>query len=207
MSLGGKYNSQPEWLVVGLGNPGVRYATTRHNIGWMVCDELVKQHKGEWRKGRGDWNEAMLSIHNTTVAVLLPTTYMNNSGEAVAEAHRLFRVPSFHTLVVVDEYNFPVGKIHLKGQGSDGGHNGVASVIHELNTREFWRLRCGIDRNFGAGGLVEYVLSPFAPSEEPAVAHMLHNAVHAIQAIVAHGAQRAMTMVNRLPSKTESDGA
>lgn len=199
-------NHQPEWLIVGLGNPGSRYAFTRHNIGWLVCEELVRKHSATWVTGRGEWRQATIAIGNTTVVVLLPTTYMNNSGKAVAEAQRLFRVPSHKVLVIVDEYNFPVGKIHLKGQGSDGGHNGVASVINEIETKEFWRLRCGIDRNFSPGGLVEYVLSPFAPEEEPSCTRMIGDAIHALHAVVEHGAQRAMTMVNTPINKTEANG-
>lgn len=184
------------WLVVGLGNPGERYAATRHNIGWMVCDAFVRQSGGTFTPGQGLWSESFVRVGRENVAVILPVTYMNKSGEAAAEAQRLFRVLPEHIVVVVDEYNFPVGKIHLKGQGSDGGHNGVASMIDSLGTEKFWRLRCGIDRNFGPGGLVDYVLAPFAPDEEPARDKMITDATAALKEIVALGARRAMNNVN-----------
>lgn len=184
------------WLVVGLGNPGERYAATRHNIGWMVCDAFVRQNGGTFTPGQGLWSESFVRVGRENVAVILPVTYMNKSGEAAAEAQRLFRVLPEHIVVVVDEYNFPVGKIHLKGQGSDGGHNGVASMIDSLGTEKFWRLRCGIDRNFGPGGLVDYVLAPFASDEEPARDKMITDATAALKEIVALGARRAMNNVN-----------
>lgn len=184
------------WLVVGLGNPGERYAATRHNIGWMVCDAFVRQSGGAFTPGQGLWFESFVRVGRENVAVILPVTYMNKSGEAAAEAQRLFRVLPEHIVTVVDEYNFPVGKIHLKGQGSDGGHNGVTSMIDSLGTEKFWRLRCGIDRNFGPGGLVDYVLAPFAPDEEPARDKMITDAAAALKEIVALGARRAMNNVN-----------
>jgi len=112
-------------------------------------------------------------------------------------------------LVVVDEYNFPVGKIHLKSSGSDGGHNGVASVIAETGTQAFWRLRCGIARNFGPGGLVDYVLAPFAPDEEPQRDAMISAAADAIKDIVLIGPARAMSAINSRPVPTNApdDGA
>lgn len=194
------------WLVVGLGNPGERYAATRHNIGWMVCDAFVRQSGGTFTPGQGLWFESFVRVGRENVAVILPVTYMNKSGEAAAEAQRLFRVLPEHIVVVVDEYNFPVGKIHLKGQGSDGGHNGVASMIDSLGTEKFWRLRCGIDRNFGPGGLVDYVLAPFAPDEEPARDRMIADATAALKEIVALGARRAMNNVNlRSPAASGSE--
>lgn len=185
-----------DWLIVGLGNPGAGYAATRHNIGWMVCEALCRRYSGRFVQGAGAWMEAVLDLGPATLLVILPTTFMNRSGKAVAEAQRLFRVPPERTLVVVDEYNFPVGRIHLKSQGSDGGHNGVASVIAELGTREFWRLRCGIDRDFGPGGLVDYVLSPFGPHETEARDAMIEAAVDAVKNVALIGPQRAMTAVN-----------
>lgn len=188
-----------DWLVVGLGNPGVQYAATRHNIGWMVCEALCSRYKVQLQQGAGQWLEALVSLGPATALVVLPTTYMNRSGKAVAEAQRLFRIPTERVVVVVDEYNFPVGKVHLKSQGSDGGHNGVASVIAETGTPAFWRLRCGIDRNFGPGGLVDYVLAPFAPAEEQLRDAMIEAAVEAIKDIALMGPQRAMTAVNSRP--------
>ena len=202
-----KERKKPDWLVVGLGNPGPAYAATRHNIGWMVCEALCRRYNAQLRQGDGQWLEAFVDLGPATVLVLLPTTYMNRSGKAVAEAQRLFRIPAERVIVVVDEYNFPVGKIHLKAQGSDGGHNGVASVIAETGTPAFWRLRCGIDRNFGPGGLVDYVLAPFAPAEQPQRDAMIDAAADAVKDVVLMGPQRAMSAINSrpLPAGTAAD--
>ena len=105
-------------------------------------------------------------------------------------------------IVVVDEYNFPTGRINLRPSGSDGGHNGLTSVIEELRTPNFWRLRCGIDRNFGPGGLVDYVLGTFPPEEHALRDQMIIDACRALDEITKHGPQRAMKAINSLPEAT-----
>ncbi len=199
-----KAGKKPDWLIVGLGNPGLAYAYTRHNIGWMVCAALCSRYKVELQQGEGQWVEALIDLGPATVLVILPVTYMNRSGKAVADVQRLFRIPAERVVVVVDEYNFPVGKVHLKAQGSDGGHNGVASVIAETGTPSFWRLRCGIDRNFGPGGLVDYVLAPFAPEEESRRNAMIEAAVDAIKDVALIGPQRAMSAINSRPLPSDT---
>ncbi len=201
-----KAKKTPDWLVVGLGNPGPAYAPTRHNVGWMVCEALCQRYNVQFQQGDGQWLESLVDLGPKTALVLLPTTYMNRSGKAVAEAQRLFRIPAERVAVVVDEYNFPVGKVHLKAQGSDGGHNGVASVIAETGTPAFWRLRCGIDRNFGPGGLVDYVLAPFAPEEEQQRNAMVEAAADAIKDMILIGPQRAMSAINSRPLPTTAAG-
>lgn len=194
-----KAKKKPDWLIVGLGNPGADYAATRHNVGWMVCQELFQRFDVEPELGEGPWLEAVVDFGPAAALVLLPLTYMNRSGKAVAMAQRLFRIPSERVVVVVDEYNFPVGKVHVKSQGSDGGHNGVASVIAETGTEAFWRLRCGIDRKFGPGGLVSYVLAPFGADEEPLRDLMVKAAADALKELVLIGPQRAMSAINSRP--------
>lgn len=185
-----------DWLFVGLGNPGRRYAETRHNIGWMVCEAYAAHRKTEFSPGKGSWFQAFARRKNSWAAIVLPTTYMNNSGEAVAAVQRLFCVPPERTVVVVDEYNFPTGKIQLKPGGSDGGHNGLASVIGTTGTRDFLRLRCGIAKNFERGELVDYVLSPFADAEHEARDTMIRRGVQALDALLLQGEQRAMSAIN-----------
>lgn len=185
-----------DWLIVGLGNIGERYAATRHNIGFMVAQALCRKYGTDFRAGKGAWFEAQCRIGGSLVLVILPTTYMNNSGKAARHACTLYNVPPERVIAVVDEYNFPVGRIHLKNSGSDGGHNGISSMIAELQTDKFLRLRCGIDRKFGAGELVEYVLKPFDESEIAARDSMIANAVSAIEFIMQSGTARAMQIVN-----------
>jgi PTH1 family peptidyl-tRNA hydrolase len=189
-----------DWLVVGLGNVGERYAATRHNIGFMVAQELCRKQGVAFQAGKGAWIEAQCRIGGASVLVILPTTYMNNSGKAARQACTLYKVPPERVIAIVDEYNFPVGRIHIKNSGSDGGHNGIASMIAELQTDKFLRLRCGIDRKFGAGELVEYVLKPFDESEIVARDAMIAHAVSAIETVMLSGAARAMQIVNAQPT-------
>ncbi len=185
-----------EWLIVGLGNPGPEYAETRHNIGWMVVQALVERYGGTWRNGRGPWREARISVGGHPVLAILPLTYMNRSGEAVRAVQLRTGIPHERIVVVLDELNFPLGRVHLKATGSDGGHNGMASVIEQLGTRAILRLRCGIGRAFPPGGMVQHVLSPFAPEELPERDRMIERAVKALEYLIEHGPSRAMSVVN-----------
>lgn len=187
---------KPQWLIVGLGNPGEEYALTRHNIGWMVVQELVRRHGGTWQHGAGPWLEASLRVAATPILAALPLTYMNRSGEAVRALQRQTGLPSERIVIVLDEINFPLGRLHLKATGSDGGHNGMASVLHHLGTRAVLRLRCGIGRNFPPGGMVQYVLSPFDPQEVPERDAMIERAVTALEYLIRYGPERAMSQIN-----------
>lgn len=191
-----------QWLVIGLGNPGERYERTRHNVGFMVADFLVKNHRAEFKEQRSDpaWFEARYTYERESITVLKPLTFMNLSGTAVRKKANFLGIAPGRCIVITDEYNFPVGRIHLRKGGSDGGHNGLTSIIQELNTTEFWRLRCGIGREFGPGGLVDYVLSPFPEAEQVLLGQAVHAAAEAIDTIVRVGAERAMQIVNRVAS-------
>lgn len=188
-----------QWLIVGLGNPGGQYADTRHNVGFMVADFLGKNHRAAWKERPSEpaWLETRYTHEGEGVTVLKPLTFMNLSGIAVRKKVDQLGISPGRCVVVADEYNFPLGRIHLRKGGSDGGHNGLTSVIKELNTTEFWRLRCGIGREFGPGGLVDYVLSPFPESEHHLLRQAIVRAADAVDAIIKHGAERVMQAVNR----------
>ncbi len=180
-------------IIAGLGNPGEEYAATRHNVGFMVVDAFVKKHGGAWKTESGLYSESNLRYASKNVSVIKPLTYMNESGRAIRKAMAVHGTKPQDVVVVVDEFNFPVGRVHLRSGGSDGGHNGVASVIKELGTPHFWRLRLGIDRDFGPGQLVDYVLSPFPSEKLDAVRSMLDTAVVTLEAIVRLGPAAART--------------
>lgn len=186
-----------EYLVVALGNPGAKYSATRHNIGWMVADAFTG--KRSWLSERRPvaLECCTMSISGTTLHILKPFTYMNLSGEAARLMAERLKLPAERIIVVVDEYNFPVGRVHLRLGGSDGGHNGLTSMIEELGTDKFWRLRCGIDRKFGPGELVDYVLAPFGVDEIEARNTMISSAVEALRLIASVGPEKAMQTVNR----------
>ena len=185
-----------EWLIVCLGNPGSQYSGNRHNIGWMVAAELCSKYKKPLMKSFTKSYNVSLRIAGQLALVIIPTTYMNASGEAVTEVIESFDIPSERIIVVCDEYNFSLGKVHIRQGGSDGGHNGVASVIEELGTEEFFRLRCGIGKNFPQGGMVDYVLSDFLDGEIEEKNIMVKNAVDGIEYLIQHGKTKAMTDVN-----------
>jgi PTH1 family peptidyl-tRNA hydrolase len=183
-------------MFVGLGNPGSEYATTRHNIGFMVVDAFVAAAEVTWTNGSSLYDEARMRYAGIEVVVLKPLTYMNLSGKAVAKRSRELGISPTRVVVITDEYNFPVGKLHLKQGGSSGGHNGIASVIEELETANFWRLRCGIDRKFGPGELVDYVLAPFDASQSDELGRMIERGCEAIRQVAKVGPALAMQKVN-----------
>ena len=189
-------STEPEFLIVGLGNPGEKYDQTRHNIGWMVLAELCKKYGVQTRKVNADYRAADITVYGKCLRLVQPTTYMNNSGRAVKQALASARLTAEQAVVIVDEYNFPVGKVHVKVGGSDGGHNGISSIIEEAGTDRFIRLRCGIGNRFGAGGLVDYVLSRFETEETEARNAMIAKAVQAIERIAEVNFSRAMSDVN-----------
>ena len=185
-----------DWLVVGLGNPGSRYEQTRHNIGWMVVHSLCEKSGKPLRASSSIYLLSNFKIAGVDVAVAAPTTFMNASGEAVVKLSKKLGLPADKIVVIADEYNFELGKIHLRLDGSDGGHNGLASVIDELGTMDFYRLRCGIGRNFPAGGMVDYVLSDFLTEDQEMRSLMVARAVDAIEYLIRNGSERAMSAIN-----------
>ncbi|MGQ9818913.1 MAG: aminoacyl-tRNA hydrolase [Candidatus Kapaibacteriales bacterium] len=185
-----------DYLIVGLGNPAKEYFETRHNIGWMVAYALCNKHNVEITKVSKYYLLATIMLSDKNNKVIFPLTYMNNSGLAVRKASERFNVPIERIIIVCDEYNFPLGRLHLKDSGGDGGHNGIASIIEYLKQNNFMRLRCGISRNFGEGQLVEYVLSAFKPEEIAARDKMIYQATEAIEYIIKFGKRRAMSDIN-----------
>jgi peptidyl-tRNA hydrolase, PTH1 family len=185
-----------DWLVCGLGNPGKIYSGNRHNIGWMVLTALCEKYKKKFKALENVCYHAVLNIDSYTILTILPTTFMNNSGEAIYTISNKYSIPITQIIVVCDEYNFPLGKIHLRQGGNDGGHNGIKSIIETLDSNEFFRLRCGIGKNFPQGGMIEYVLSDFKKEEMPERDIMLTHAVDSIVHLIRVGKTRAMTEIN-----------
>ncbi|MDQ1265700.1 MAG: peptidyl-tRNA hydrolase, family [Bacteroidota bacterium] len=188
--------AENHWLIAGLGNPERKYLTTRHNIGWMVAAALCEKHRTDILQKKKYYFKGEIKLRDERVLVILPITYMNNSGFAVAAAAKLYQIPPERIVAIFDEYNFPVGKIHLRKSGGDGGHNGLSSVIEHLCSAEFYRLRCGIGRNFDDGELVDYVLSDFFPDEITGRDEMIRNSVEAIEYLILNNPAKAMSMVN-----------
>ncbi len=154
-------------LVAGLGNPGPEHAGDRHNVGWMVVDELARRHGGSFKgKFRGRLSE--LRIGAARVALLQPETYMNDSGSSIQAAVRFFKVPLDGLLVVHDDVDLPAGRLQARLGGGLAGHNGLRSIAQRLGSADFLRLRVGVGRpeRGDRRPVADYVLSPFAPEDD-----------------------------------------
>lgn len=198
----GSQSMQPshvDYILCFLGNPGAEYHETRHNIGFMVGDRFLTRRQVSWIHHHPQYDMAEITYARKVCLAIKPLTYMNLSGQAVRKVMNAHHLQPNQVIVVVDEYNFAVGRLNLRSGGSSGGHNGIANIHEELKSPNFWRLRCGIDRNFGPGGLVPYVLSPFPTEEREAVHSMVEGACDALETIIKHGPARAMNTVNRVP--------
>ncbi len=191
-----RQGSSLDLLVVGLGNPGREYARNRHNVGWMVADELARRHDGAWRgKFSGQLSEIRLEGHK--VALLKPETFMNDSGTSVGAAARFYKVDPAAVLVVHDEGDFDLGRLQLRLGGGSGGHNGLRSIAQHLRTQDFLRLRVGVGRP-GRGDprpLADYVLADFTPEDDAEA--LVARAADAVETLDADGIDRAQVAVNR----------
>jgi peptidyl-tRNA hydrolase, PTH1 family len=183
-------------LVAGLGNPGREYARNRHNVGWLVVDELARRHGGSWR-GKFSGQLAEIRIDGHKVALLKPETYMNDSGRSVQAALQFFKLEPDAVLVVHDESDLDAGRLQARRGGGLAGHNGLRSIAQHLGTPEFMRLRVGIGRP-GRGDprpLADYVLSDFEPHDDPET--LVARAADAVETLVAEGVERTQLQVNR----------
>jgi PTH1 family peptidyl-tRNA hydrolase len=191
-----RQGSSLDLLVVGLGNPGREYARNRHNVGWMVVDELARRHGGSWKsKFSGQLAEIRLDGHK--LALLKPETYMNESGRSVSGAARFFKLEPGEVLVVHDEGDFDLGRLELKAGGGFGGHNGLRSTAQHLGTPDFLRLRIGVGRpeRGDPRPLADYVLSDFEPHDD--AESLIARAADAIEQLDAEGLSRTQASVNR----------
>lgn len=185
-----------KYLIVGLGNPGREYENTRHNIGFMAIDALVKRHNlGTPRKDRKSL------IHEGTIAgqsviVIKPQTYMNLSGEAVRPLLDFYKIPTTHLIVLHDDMDIPLGTLRLRQTGSAGGQNGVKSIIQHLGTQEFARIRIGIGRPPGKMQATDYVLNPFRGDDAILAQEVIDTAANAVETWLRDGMTPAMNRFN-----------
>ena len=173
--------------ILGLGNPGRRYSLNRHNFGSMVIDRLAFLKKEEFIRGPGPFLYCRLQFDNSNVLVCKSTTYMNNVGRAAKAVGDLFGIAAMEMLVVSDDCNLPLGKIRYRPDGSDGGHNGLASIIDYLQSRDFPRLRLGIGMNPAGVPLEDYVLDDFAEDEQRIVDRAISTATELITDLARDG--------------------
>jgi PTH1 family peptidyl-tRNA hydrolase len=179
------------WLVVGLGNPGDKYSSTRHNIGFMVADELANRFKGKFssHKYRALVSEVRLGVGSEAPKLIIvkPSTYMNDSGNAVAPLAKYFNTAPQQIIAIHDELDIPFNAIRVKLGGGDNGHNGLKSLTQSLSTPEYFRIRVGIGRPTTPQDTADYVLDNFSKAERSVVPDLALRACDAIESLVTKG--------------------
>ncbi|MBI2339440.1 MAG: aminoacyl-tRNA hydrolase [Deltaproteobacteria bacterium] len=184
-------------IIVGLGNPGEEYEATRHNIGFLVVERLCGALNGRFKKSRLREEAVITDLGGAKTILVKPLTFMNLSGQAVGEVLRYYRCDPEALLVAHDDLDLDLGRIKFSRGSSSGGHNGIASIIDALGTREFCRLRIGIGRPKAGGGPVDYVLSPFARGERKEVEKVVGVSAEAAMDFLKKGIQAVMNRYNK----------
>ena len=189
-------------VIVGLGNPGREYANTRHNLGFMVVDELGRRAGATSGKSRFKADLLETTVQGLRLVMVKPQTFMNLSGHAVRETLQWYKVPKTNVLVIVDDLDLPFGTIRLRGNGSHGGHNGLRSIFEQLGSNDVPRLRIGIGR--GHGVAVTQVLSRFSPEEETELSGVIAAAADCATVWLTEGLIPAMNRCNAKPIESKS---
>ncbi|MCR8561834.1 aminoacyl-tRNA hydrolase [Mucilaginibacter sp. BJC16-A38] len=185
-----------KYLIVGLGNIGPEYADTRHNIGFMVLDELAKQENAKFYNMRLAYYTEV--THKArTLYLIKPTTFMNNSGKALNHWMKELKIPIENVLVIVDDIALPFGTLRLKPKGSAAGHNGLKHIEATLGNNEYARLRFGVSDNFPKGRQVDYVLDGFDKDEIPELPALIDRCIEIIKSFVTIGTELTMTRYNK----------
>ena len=186
-----------QWLIVFLGNPGPRYAFTRHNAGFLTADEVEKLLNVRIDRLRFRALTATTEIGGERVLLMKPQTFMNLSGEAVGQAARFYKIPPEHVLVVSDEVSLPVGSIRIRLKGSAGGHNGLKNIIAHLGTDAFPRIRLGVGSAPHPGyDMADWVLSTFQNEDAETIRSAAQTAAKACVCFIEKGPDKAMTQFN-----------
>ena len=186
-----------EWLVVGLGNPGPKYEWTRHNMGFLVIDELADREKipVQKLKYRALTNTAL--IGGQSVLLIKPTTYMNLSGEAVGEAARFYKIPPQRVLVISDDVALPQGKLRIRRSGSAGGHNGLKNIISHLGSDQFPRIKVGVGgKPHPDHDMADWVLGKFTGQDKKVMEEAVSRAADAVTLLLEQGPDQAMAKFN-----------
>ncbi len=197
LNLGRKNTGAPEFLVVGLGNPEKRYTLTRHNSGFLCVDELAERHgfKINKLKFKAVCADTVISGHR--VIVMKPQTYMNNSGEAVREAAAFYKIPPEKIIIIFDDISLDVGLLRIKRKGSDGGHNGIKSIISQLGSSDFPRIKLGVGKKPHPDyDLADWVLSEFKKEEAQPLKQAIDNACEAVVLLLDGEIDEAMNRYN-----------
>lgn len=190
-------NGGAEWLVVCLGNPGDKYDGTRHNVGFMVADEIGERKRIPIQRLKFKALTNTCELGGAKVLLMKPITYMNLSGEAVRQAADFYKIPAQRVLVVADDVSLPVGKLRIRAKGSAGGHNGLKSIIQHLGSEEFPRLKIGVgEKPHPDYDLADWVLGKFVGEDKKTIDAAVKRAADAVETVIHDGAEKAMGKFN-----------
>lgn len=187
------------YLIVGLGNPGPKYAANRHNVGFMCLERLAAAHGLTFDKQQKKARVALGAIRGRRVVLAQPQTFMNDSGQAVVPLVQFYQVPPERLLVVYDDLDLPPGTVRIRPEGGSGGHKGMRSIIEQLSDQNFARLRVGIGRPPGQMDPAAYVLQDFSADEKLLVVETLDRALAAVETWLVEGVEMAMSRHNSGP--------
>ena len=184
------------WLVVGLGNPGERYARTRHNVGVMVLAELLERTSSKLKSHKSGMLIAQVNLAGNPLVLARSTSYMNETGRPLGQLARFYKTPADQIVIVHDELDIPFGEVRVKVGGGTAGHNGLKSVGNHLSTKDFPRVRVGISRPTGRLEAADYVLQEFSGAERKELPEIIDRAADAVERVVTEGTERAMNEFN-----------
>lgn len=187
-----------DFLVVGLGNPGIQYEKTRHNVGFMSADLLMKKEGGEFTKHKIDSHYGECEIGKKRILVMKPQTFMNNSGTAVSAVSKFYKIPIDQIIIISDDISLDVGKIRIRRKGSHGGHNGLKDIFQLLGTDNIMRIKIGVGaKPHPDYDLADWVLGKFPKEDEENLNTALENSVKAIEEIIKRGIDSAMNKYSK----------
>jgi PTH1 family peptidyl-tRNA hydrolase len=193
-------------LLAGLGNPGRSYQKTRHNLGYRVVDLLAAKHKTKFKGGKGEYLHCRIEVEGRKVYLLKPLTFMNASGQAVFDSLRFFDLTPPELFVICDDAALPFGSLRIREKGSDGGHKGLRSIIYQLGTEEFPRLRLGIGPAPAEIDLEDFVLQRFKKEEGKSVEELIQRGSQAVESSIILGVRESMNRFNKNLDRSISEG-
>lgn len=202
-----KESGQDFFVIVGLGNPGSKYAETKHNVGFRVIDQLAKKYNIDVTKFK---NKAFVGdgrIGKQRVLLVKPQTFMNLSGESVREIVNFYKIPQDRFVVIFDDTSLEVGFARIREKGSHGGHNGIRNIIAQMGTEDFWRVKVGVGEKPGGWDLADWVLARFSEGDLAMVEQGIDKAVLAVELILSRGLAEAMNRVNQKPKTVKKQKA
>ena len=188
-----KRRIQINFAFIGLGNPGEKYALTKHNAGFWILDEMASRYKISFKPGKGDY---VIASKLDKFLLFKPTTGMNNSGKAVRDISDSWNLMAKEIFIILDDVDLPLGSLRIKPKGGDGSHRGLESVIYSLNTNEFPRLRFGIGTDEEMRPAEQYVLKPFRSDDQQTALEVVKRSADALDSILLNGIEKTMNRIN-----------